>query len=237
MLFRSGTGLLIHGRMSGEISTGRVGAFLAGLGLVLFLVFGGLAEVLFSLFGWRDGGLLWPLILIGLGLYLLLYRTLSPGDRSRDASETAGKGAGIAPRQDVPASGEPGRQPVEVGGFSRVAHRGIGEVRLRQGERDGVEIEAPAHIRSRLIAEVVGDTLEIGHRHDWWDWADWFSLPSFRPIRFHVTMREIKGIGLSGAGQLLASGINADHLDITLSGAGNIRLDAVTANEIGRAHV
>ncbi len=67
-----GVGLLIHGRMSGEESAGRVGAFLAGLGLVLFLVFGGLAEVLFGLFGWRDGGLLWPLILIVIGVSILI---------------------------------------------------------------------------------------------------------------------------------------------------------------------
>ena len=222
-----GVGLLIHGRLSGEESARRVGTFLAGLGLVLFLVFGGLAEVLFGLFGWRDRGLLWPLVLIGLGLYLLLYRAFSPGVRGGAELEVVENGAGIAPR-----AGGSVRVPIEAGGFVRLAHRGIGEVHLRQGDHDGVEIEAPAHVRSRLITRVIDGTLEIGHRHDWWDWADWFSRPSFRPIRFHVTMREIEGIGLSGAGQLLASGINADRLDITLSGAGNIRLDAVTANAL-----
>ncbi len=84
-----GIGLFIMGMLSGEERTRRSGVRVAGIGVVLFLVFGSFFELSFGLLGFdRTSGIFWPLILIAAGLYLLVSRTLFA-------------------RRDVPASPQP----------------------------------------------------------------------------------------------------------------------------------
>jgi hypothetical protein len=69
-----GVGLAINGWWSGQPGLRRSGWALARTGLFLFLVFGAFFELL--IFGSADAGnWLWPVILIGLGLWLLVRRS------------------------------------------------------------------------------------------------------------------------------------------------------------------
>lgn len=120
----------------------------------------------------------------------------------------------------------------QVGSFSRLCHRGVGEVFITQGDRVSVEVEAPEHMLPRLVTEVSGDTLTLSFRHDWLAWLDWMWHWSFGPLRFHVTARDLSSISLSGAGNMTVSSLKTDRLEITLNGAGNVRIDSLTANEL-----
>jgi hypothetical protein len=122
----------------------------------------------------------------------------------------------------------------EIAAFNRVRHRGIGEVRVKQGDVEGLEIEAQDHIRPRLKTEAADGTLVISYRHDWWDWLDWFGrlFTGFQPIRYNVAMREIAGLHLAGVGKIVASRIKAENLEIVLSGAGNIEIPSIEARAI-----
>ena len=70
-----GVGLMIQGAYTGNGELARNGRRLAMIGGLLFLGFAAFFEGMFR-FGqfWMVGQLLWPLLLIGLGLFILLGR-------------------------------------------------------------------------------------------------------------------------------------------------------------------
>lgn len=71
-----GVGTAIYGMWSGQPDLRRSGWSLAGLGVVLFIVFGAIFEFIFSI-GGRGGrlpSLLWPILLIVLGAWLFFSR-------------------------------------------------------------------------------------------------------------------------------------------------------------------
>jgi hypothetical protein len=71
-----GIGMFIMGVWSGQEGARRAGVSVAGVGVVLFLVFGAFFELGASFLGLRrTSGLLWPLMLIAAGLYLLISRS------------------------------------------------------------------------------------------------------------------------------------------------------------------
>lgn len=84
-----GVGIFIKGFWDDNAGSRRAGLIVAFAGLVLFLVFGTVFGLGLGLFQ-RFAGLLWPLVLIGLGALLILRRLLDPRHASSDA---AGPGA------------------------------------------------------------------------------------------------------------------------------------------------
>lgn len=69
-----GLGLLVHGTLAGIPRLRRAGAVLAGLGLALFAVFGTAFELVAGLsgpFGPAVGRVVWPLLLIVAGVWLI----------------------------------------------------------------------------------------------------------------------------------------------------------------------
>jgi hypothetical protein len=100
-----GIGLFIMGLWNGRESTRRAGINVAGVGIVLFLVFGAFFELGAVMLGMRRaGGVLWPLILIGAGLYLLITRSgLLSGSNSSTSQEPPASVA-ESPRSDEPPS-------------------------------------------------------------------------------------------------------------------------------------
>jgi hypothetical protein len=74
ILIGVGFGLWLRGTWEGERSTQQAGSRVMGIGLVFFLVFGAFFELGFGFgFGWASG-LVWPLGLIAVGIYLLFHR-------------------------------------------------------------------------------------------------------------------------------------------------------------------
>lgn len=121
----------------------------------------------------------------------------------------------------------------DVGSFNRVAHRGIGELYISQGDHDSVSVEAPEYIAQRVVTRVQDGTLEIRFDFNWWDWLDvrFWGLPG-NPIRVRVTARELCGLALAGAGNVKVEPVCADHLDITLTGTGNVSVRSLTAESL-----
>ena len=130
------------------------------------------------------------------------------------------------------------REKRDVSGFTRVAHRGVGEVHIAQGEVESLEIEAPDSIMSRLTAQVTDGTLQLGYNHDWMNFFDWVGgfFAGASQIRFYVTLPVVEGISLSGAGNVEAAGLRADRLEISMSGAGNIKIGELSADSLIVAH-
>ena len=100
-----GIGLFIMGAWNGQERTRRAGVDVAGVGIVLFLVFGAFFELGAAMLGMRRaGGVLWPLILISAGLYLLIKHSGLLPDRHSATNPEPSSLAMQAPRPDEPPS-------------------------------------------------------------------------------------------------------------------------------------
>jgi len=107
-----------------------------------------------------------------------------------------------------------------VENFSEVALQFFGDIRLEQGERDSLAIEADEDLLSRLKSEIQGRRLVIGLR----SWLDWVIPPSVRPVHYRISMREIHALSISGAGTLFAPAIRTDQLRLEISGSGEVNI-------------
>ena len=112
----------------------------------------------------------------------------------------------------------------EVQGFCEVLLSGIGTLTIEFGDQESVIIEAEDNIISVIETEVVGDRLTIG-----------FSRPGTivptKSVRFYLTVVNLNAIDLSGAGSIVAYGIDTDRLEVTLSGAGSLTIAGVTDHQ------
>lgn len=151
-----GVGLMIFGYWSQIPDLGRAGRVVATVGVVLFFVFGLFFELGASLLGLRSpGGIVWAVLLILAGLYVIFGRMLFPAwvdsgpvGRSRleftPSPGTAASGAMVydtsqAVMPDEAAAADRVEAPVE--GVRGVVFRSLGEMTILQGEREGLEIE------------------------------------------------------------------------------------------------
>ena len=112
----------------------------------------------------------------------------------------------------------------EVQGFCEVLLSGIGTLTIEFGDQESVIIEAEDNIISIIETEVVGDRLTIG-----------FSRPGTivptKSVRFYLTVVNLNAIDLSGAGSIVAYGIDTDRLEVTLSGAGSLTIAGTTDHQ------
>jgi len=200
------------------------GIFLLVVG-VIFLVGQFLSINIWSLF--------FPALLIILGLWLIFARTIFGRSRGANGKKVVSfttntfgaSGSGDITSMMLNAGNITG------GTFNRVSYKSVGNLTLHQGDHEELVIEAPAAIKEHIRAEVKDSTLEISYDQDWWDWFD-FGWRGSGPIEYSLTMREIAGLSMSGAGKLNASQIKTSKLEIEHSGAGEIAINNLVADEL-----
>lgn len=115
----------------------------------------------------------------------------------------------------------------EVSNFDRVELKSIGELTIIQGEPETLTIEAESNIVRRVKTDVWGGTLTIeftgGVLGD--------VIPT-EPIRYELTMKDISGIKLSGAGRIYSASIATRYLDLDVSGVGDVIIDDLEAEDL-----
>ena len=115
----------------------------------------------------------------------------------------------------------------EVGGFDEVALGGIGTAIIAQGETESLIVEAEDTILPHIKAVVRDGRLTIGFEKD--------LSPSPRPtapIRFHIGLRDLRVVRLSGAGKVEVGPLRTARLEVAVSGAGGIALDRLAAEAL-----
>jgi hypothetical protein len=117
----------------------------------------------------------------------------------------------------VRGSGQPATESRSVAGFSRVDLIEMGEVTISEGAEESLSIEADGNLLSSLTSDVVDGTLRLGHRTG-------VEIASETPIRYRVTVKDLAGVTLSGAGMIIADNVDARELAVDLSGSGVVRL-------------
>jgi hypothetical protein len=128
----------------------------------------------------------------------------------------------------VNGSGKSITQNRTVADFQYVSLEGLGDIAIVQSGAETLTIEAEDNVMPLIKTEVKNGTLSI--RFDQKNWQD-VIRPS-KPIRFALGVKTLKGVEISGAGNLVAPALKADALAIKLSGAGAVKFDKLEASEL-----
>lgn len=132
----------------------------------------------------------------------------------------AGCGTGL-----VVGSGKSTTEERQVSGFDRVELSFVGELNITQGDEEKLVITADDNIMPLITTEVSNGTLEIGSKSS-------IGVPTSSPIRFDLTVKNLRELQLSGAGAANVGKLKTDTLATRLSGAGSVKLTDLAADTL-----
>jgi hypothetical protein len=112
----------------------------------------------------------------------------------------------------------------DVSGFDRLSLAGIGDVTLTQGNEESLQIEAEDNIIPNIKTEVRGGTLYITYERK--------SLLPTKPIKFNLTMKDVRSIETQGVSSVQADKIITDDLDVIISGTGSVNILSLDARQL-----
>jgi hypothetical protein len=118
-----------------------------------------------------------------------------------------------------------------VSGCNGLLFRAVGKIIVTQGENEGLTIQADSEIRSRVHTEVKEGVLVVSYDSDWKDWTG-LNLIDKGVATFHLTLKDIKSIAISGVGNLDSASIVSDSLSLALSGPATMTIGTLTANSL-----
>jgi Putative auto-transporter adhesin, head GIN domain len=105
-----------------------------------------------------------------------------------------------------------------VSGFDGVELRGVGTLFIEQTGRDSLTVEAEKAVLPELTTRVVGGRLIIGPASD-------SAIHTTGPINYHLNIKDLNSLVVLGTANAQAKGIETESLTVTISGAGNVRVE------------
>ena len=141
-----------------------------------------------------------------------------------------GCGRATAQPDVIQGSGNMVGEDRRVSNFNQVTLTGSGEMQvlITPREEESLIVEAEDNLMRYIKTEVKNETLILG-------FTDEVKNKSIRPtedIWFYLTVKEVTGLDLSGAGDIYAPILNTDRLEVTVSGSGGFWVDALMAEEL-----
>jgi hypothetical protein len=158
--------------------------------------------------------------LIILAISALLLSTLSCVCSGLDLGTARVSRTGV-----VRGSGNMVEEERPVGSFTGVALGGIGDLTIELSEEETLRIEAEDNILRYIETEVRDETLRIQTR-------DKVNLKPNRSIRYHLTVKELDTIVLSGLGDIEVPDLETSRFAVRISGMGNIRAGELNADRL-----
>ncbi len=131
----------------------------------------------------------------------------------------------VGPAEVVQGSGNVKIESREVQGFDRVEVSGVGSLTITQGATEALTIQAEDNLLPRLRSTVENGTLQLAP-------TPGTEISPTKPIRYDLKVKQLRAIGLSGVPDVTAASLNADQLDLSVSGAGRMNLAHVAANTL-----
>ncbi len=111
----------------------------------------------------------------------------------------------------------------KVSGFDSISVDYPVRVLISQGNTESVKVEADDDVLPGLKTEVKNNELRIFYKTE-----KGKRVNPTKMVVITITVKDLKAVDFSSAGDLTIDGIKTNNLDISLSGAGNIKLNDVT---------
>lgn len=124
--------------------------------------------------------------------------------------------------QGVVAS-ETAREERRVPDVQRVVLKGVADLVLQQGVRSTLHVEAERHLLPRMSSEVRDGTLYLE--------AKGF-VQTRKPLRFHLTVKQLASLATEGSGGASASRLTATDFSLAATGTGTIRIASLDARQL-----
>jgi len=131
----------------------------------------------------------------------------------------------VGPSQ--PGSGKVISETRKASNFDSIEVSYPAQVFVSQGSSESVKIEAEDNVLPGLKTEVRDDTLKIYYQAQ----NDKHVNPT-KTVKITIVVKELKDINFESAGELTLDGIEADDLNVSVSGAGNLELNDITAHNL-----
>jgi hypothetical protein len=125
----------------------------------------------------------------------------------------------------VRGSGDLITETRDVSDFDSISLSGSGEVILTLGGNESLTIETDNNVMEHIKAEVVGGTLELGFEKG-------LNLIDHTRLIFTVGVDDLRGLSISGSGDVESDMLETDRLDATISGSGDVQIGDLTADEV-----
>jgi hypothetical protein len=220
-----GLGLLIMNSYIKRESLRRAGGLVIGIGLVLFVAFGLLFEVILNIAGATTAsGIFLSAGLILLGIFVVFSRPLFARKTLAEPEQVT-----EAEAIDVLFS-ENAESPVEDNErtkvlpegteFTSLVFKSVGEVFLVQGDSCDLLIEGDPDLIKRVRTQVQDGELKITYDLDISNWKDFQWVNAENRLRYTVTVKDLDYVQLGGAGMLRAEQLRGDQLKVHHAGLG-----------------
>lgn len=124
------------------------------------------------------------------------------------------------------------RETRDVSTFTKISFRVPGNLYLKQGSTQKVEMEGDRDVLKKIETEVDGGRLIIGKEGKWsdWNWGNWSDKDR---INVYITMKDIEGLSVSGSGSVVGQGkFTVSDLDLNVSGSGSLQVEADASGNV-----
>jgi hypothetical protein len=125
----------------------------------------------------------------------------------------------------ISGSGNTSEETYTLAGLTGVELATIGELEIRLGDKEELQISTDDNLQQYFEAAQDGDVLKIQTR----------GVVSLRPsqaVRYTLTVKELEFIGLSSSGNAHAPALSADHFEVRIKSSGNVSVDHIKANSL-----
>lgn len=110
-----------------------------------------------------------------------------------------------------------------LGDFDSVSLDGTMNVVCTAGKEPKIEIKGPDNIVPLVVCSIKGGKLALAYE-------DGVKFKKNPGVTVYVTAPALNGYTITGVGDISASGLAADDLNITITGVGNVKADGIKAD-------
>jgi hypothetical protein len=237
-----GLGMLIMNGYLKRVGLRRAAGVVIGIGLISFVVFGVLFEVILNISGSNIyRGVFLGAGLILLGLFVVFSHPLFAYRKFAEAEKTPVEDVLEVPYKDITTDApevstlreEQPKNLVEGAEFTQLTFKSIGEVFLTQGDACEFRIDGDPDLIKKVDTRVEDGVLTITYAVDVVDWTGlgWISIEN--RLRYTITVKELDQLTLGGAGVIRAERLTGDTLKLHHSGLGFMNISGLNVRELG----
>jgi len=244
-----GVGMLIMNIYLKRRGLQTAAGWVIGVGLVLFVIFGIFFEIVLDLAGLSiKSGVFLGSGLVLLGLFVLLSRFIfsdkhkkpvvekkitEPGKAGVEEKKAETAVPGTEEAQSVQELKKETVTPLGVGiEFSHLKFDVAGEVFIEQGDTCTLRIEGDQDLTEKVKTEVAEDTLSITFKSEETGLKKLAWIGEESKIQYFVTLKSLKGLTLSGVGNIHAANLSGVSLSLLHSGEGRVILERLNYQEL-----